>query len=83
MKPGTKVIELMHHKDIENCGYLEMFMNIAEEFKLTFNRVSCESFLSSDEELRFHAETGNPSSNVLPVKYTAHLEVDILRLIAA
>ena len=60
MKPGTKVIELMHHKGMTNGGLLDMFMNMAAEFKLIFNRVSCESFLSSDEELRLHAETGNP-----------------------
>ena len=83
MKPGSKVIELMHHKAMMNGGYLDMFMNIASEFKLIFNRVSCESFLSSNEELRLNTETGNPSSNVLPVKYTAHLKVEILRLIAA
>lgn len=83
MKPGTKVIELMHHKGMNNGGYLDMFMNIAIEFKLIFNRVSCESFLSSNEELRLNTETGNPSSNLLPVKYTAKLQAEILRLIAA
>jgi len=83
MKPGTKVIELMHHKGMDNGGYLYMFMNIAIEFKLIFNRVSCESFLSSNEELRLNTETGNTSSNILPVKYTAHLMSEILRPIAA
>lgn len=83
MKPGAKVIELMHHKGMENGGSLDMFMNIAEEFKLIFNRVSCESFLSCEEELRINTETGNPSCNVLPVKYTAHLKAEILRLTAA
>ena len=83
MKPGTKVIELMHHKGMKNGGHLDMFMNIAEEFKLIFNRVSCESFLTSNEELRLHTETGNTSSYVLPVIYTANLQAEILRLIAA
>ena len=83
MKPCTKVIELMRHKGMANGGYLDMFMNIATEFKLIFNRVSCESFLSSNEELRLNTETGNTSSNILPVKYTAHLMSEILRPIAA
>ena len=83
MKPCTKVIELMHHKGIENGGHLDMFMNIASEFKLIINRVSFESFLSSNEELRLHTETGNTSSYVLPVKYTANPQAEILGLIAA
>jgi len=81
MARGMQVIELMHHKGMENGGHLDMFMSIALKKKLRFSRIECESFLCESEELKIQAATGNFSSNPLPVKHCVNLEARILSLL--
>lgn len=80
MHREAAVIELMHENGLWS-PYLNMFRTIGDIMGLNFHRVSCQPYLTREDEIRLQLASGNPSTNPLPVKHTPALEARIINIL--